>query len=218
MRAVLADDSALFREGVARVLADAGFTIVGSAADAPGLLELVAEHRPAVVVTDIRMPPTCTTEGIEAALQIRRDHPGTGVLLLSAHVDVVHAMRLLQDTPSGVGYLLKDRVSDLATFVADVRSVAEGGTVIDPEVVEGLLGRRQRSGPGELTPRESEVLSLMAQGRSNGAIATELTLSGRTVEANINSIFTKFGLPPDDATNRRVAAVLRYLQGDRVTG
>ncbi|MCB0929839.1 MAG: response regulator transcription factor [Mycobacterium sp.] len=218
MRAVLADDSALFREGVARVLADAGFTIVGSAADAPGLLELVAEHRPAVVVTDIRMPPTCTTEGIEAALQIRRDHPGTGVLLLSAHVDVVHAMRLLQDTPSGVGYLLKDRVSDLATFVADVRSVAEGGTVIDPEVVEGLLGRRQRSGPGKLTPRESEVLSRMAQGRSNGAIATELTLSGRTVEANINSIFTKFGLPPDDATNRRVAAVLRYLQGDRVTG
>jgi len=169
-------------------------------------------------VTDIRMPPTCTTEGIEAALQIRRDHPGTGVLLLSAHVDVVHAMRLLQDTPSGVGYLLKDRVSDLATFVADVRSVAEGGTVIDPEVVEGLLGRRQRSGPGKLTPRESEVLSRMAQGRSNGAIATELTLSGRTVEANINSIFTKFGLPPDDATNRRVAAVLRYLQGDRVTG
>jgi DNA-binding NarL/FixJ family response regulator len=218
MRAVLADDSALFREGVARVLADAGFTIVGSAADAPGLLELVAEHRPAVVVTDIRMPPTCTTEGIEAALQIRRDHPGTGVLVLSAHVDVVHAMRLLQDTPSGVGYLLKDRVSDLATFVADVRSVAEGGTVIDPEVVEGLLGRRQRSGPGELTPRESEVLSLMAQGRSNGAIATELTLSARTVEANINSIFTKFGLPPDDATNRRVAAVLRYLQGDRVAG
>ena len=213
----IVDDDDAVRDSLAILLESAGLTIEAFPSADPALAR-AREKTPDCLVTDIRMPPTCTTEGIEAALQIRRDHPGTGVLLLSAHVDVVHAMRLLQDTPSGVGYLLKDRVSDLATFVADVRSVAEGGTVIDPEVVEGLLGRRQRSGPGKLTPRESEVLSRMAQGRSNGAIATELTLSGRTVEANINSIFTKFGLPPDDATNRRVAAVLRYLQGDRVTG
>lgn len=146
MRAVLADDSALFREGVARVLADAGLTIVGSAADAPALLELVAEHRPEVVVTDIGDAADVHHRGHRGRAADPPGPPGHRCALLSAHVDVVHAMRLLQDTPSGVGYLLKDRVSDLATFVADVRSVAEGGTVIDPEVVEGLLGRRQRSG------------------------------------------------------------------------
>lgn len=213
MRAVLADDSALFREGTAMVLADAGFTIVGTAANGTDLIGLVGEHRPDVAVVDIRMPPTGTTEGIEAGLTIRRDYPDTGVVLLSAHVDVFHAIRLIEDSPMGVGYLLKDRVSDIGTFVADVRSVAKGGTVIDPEVVDGLLEQRRRGGfgLGELTRREADVLGLMARGQSNTAIAGELLVSPRTVEANINNIFTKLGLPPDDATNRRVAAVLHYL-------
>lgn len=217
MRAVLADDSALFREGTAMVLADAGFTIEGTASNAADLIELVDQYRPDVAVIDIRMPPTGTTEGIDAALQIRESHPDTGVLLLSAHVVAGHAVRLVEGSLTGVGYLLKDRVSDLGTFVADVMTVASGGTVIDPEIVDDLLGQPRHIGPGpvDLTPRETDVLALMAQGKSNAAIAEQLSLSARTVEANINSIFTKLDLPPDDATNRRVAAVLQYLQGSR---
>ncbi|MCV7193375.1 response regulator transcription factor [Mycolicibacterium brumae] len=210
MRAVLADDSALFREGAAMVLAGGGFDVVGTAADAEDLIALVDAESPDVVVTDIRMPPTHTIEGIEAGLRIRREHPGVGVVLLSAHIDTFHAMRLVDGSPSGVGYLLKDRVGDLRAFVADVRTVAAGGTVIDPEVVDGLMAQR-RGGP-DLTPREVDVLELMARGRSNAAIAAELVLSARTVEANINSIFGKLGLSADDGTNRRVAAVLRYLR------
>ena len=212
MRVVLADDSALFRAGTAMVLSEGGFDVVGTASDGTELMALVAAHRPDVAVIDIRMPPTCTTEGIDAALEIQRDFPDTGIVLLSTHVEVVHAVRLVKKSAARVGYLLKDRVSDLKAFVADVETVAAGGTVIDPELIDGLLDRQQRAG-GDLTPRESEVLGLMAQGKSNAAIATELCLSSRTVEANINNIFTKFDLTPDDSRNRRVAAVLQHLQG-----
>ena len=211
-RVVVADDAALLREGIALVLSRAGFDVVGTASNAVDLLKLVSGHRPDLAVVDIRMPPTRTTEGIEASEKIRRDFPGTAVVLLSGHVDFLHALRLIREKPRGVGYLLKDRVSDTAAFIDDLKTVAEGGTAIDPDLVDSLMSRRRYKGQfAELTPKETAVLEFMAQGRSNAAIAKAMVVSPRTVEVHINNVFTKLGLEADNDQNRRVAAVLEYL-------
>ncbi len=213
-RVVLADDSVLFREGVARVLSDHGFEVAGQAGDAEELLALVDATEPEVVVTDIRMPPSHSNEGLVAAQRIRAEHPDVGVLVLSQYVETTHAIRLLQDSPERVGYLLKDRVSDIADFVDAVRRIARGGSAIDPEVVAQLLGRgSEREALANLTDREREILELMAEGRSNQAIGERLFLSPKTVETHVGSIFSKLGLhqTPDD--HRRVRAVVMYLRG-----
>ncbi len=212
-RVVLADDSMLFREGVARVLTENGFLLIGQAGDAEELLEVVARELPDVVVTDIRMPPTYSTEGLEAARRIRAEHPGVGVLVLSQYVETRYAIRLLQESPGRVGYLLKDRVSDIGEFVEAVRRIARGGSAIDPEVVAHLLRRRgEDSAVGNLTGREREILALMAEGRSNQAICERLFLSPKTVETHVGTIFSKFGLLPGTEDHRRVLAVLMYLR------
>ena len=214
LRIVLADDSVLLREGVARLLEDAGMEVAAQSGTADQLLRSVVMHRPDVAVVDIRMPPSHTDEGIRAAEQIRERHPQTGVLLLSQVIEAQRVMTLFQESPEGFGYLLKDRVLELDDFVDAVRRVARGGTAIDPEVVSALIGRRtQPSALDELTPREREVLSLMAEGRSNQAVCRKLFLSPKTVESHVSSIFTKLGLrqAPDD--HRRVLAVLAFLQG-----
>jgi len=212
MRVVIAEDSALLRAGLVRLLEDAGFEVVGQAADAEDLLRKVRAHRPDVAITDIRMPPTNTDEGLRAARDIRGELPDISVLVLSQYVDEAYAMELLGESAEGVGYLLKDRISDVDEFTAAVRRVAQGGSALDPEVVAHLLGRRRREDPLDaLTDREREVLGLMAEGRSNRAIAEQLVVSDRAVEKHVTSIFGKLGLPASGEDHRRVLAVLTYL-------
>jgi DNA-binding NarL/FixJ family response regulator/class 3 adenylate cyclase len=211
---VLADDTVLLREGVARLLSDAGFDVVAQSANAEDLLRHVAMHKPAVAVVDIRMPPTHTDEGLRAAREIRERFPNTGVLVLSQYVEAGYAMDLLSENTEGVGYLLKDRVSDIEDFAAAVRRVSEGGSALDPAVVSELVGRRRRDDPlDELTPREREVLELMAEGRSNQAIADRLFVTLRAVEKHVTSIFSKLDLPASTDDHRRVLAVLLFLRG-----
>jgi DNA-binding NarL/FixJ family response regulator len=213
MRVVLGEDSVLLREGIARLLEDCGFEVVGRAGDADELLRKVRAHKPDVAIVDIRMPPTHTDEGLRAARAIRSERPSTGVLVLSAYVEEEYALDLLSESAAGVGYLLKDRVADIERFVDAIRRVAEGGSALDPEVVSQMLGRRRATDPlRELTPREREVLGLMAEGRSNHAIAAELTVSERAVEKHVTSIFGKLDLPASADDHRRVLAVLAYLK------
>ena len=201
----------LLREGVARLLSDAGIEVVGQAADAAELLRKTRAHLPDVVITDIRMPPTQTDEGLEAARAIRDEFPAIGVLVLSQYVDEAYVLRLLGDNAEGVGYLLKDRVYDLARFIDAVGRVADGGSVLDPEVVAHMLGHRKLDDPlDDLSPREREVLALMAQGATNRSIATELVVSERAVEKHVTNIFSKLRLGPADG-HRRVLAVLAHL-------
>jgi DNA-binding NarL/FixJ family response regulator len=212
IRVVLADDSVLFREGLARLLADHGFVVAAQAGDADELHAAVHRQTPDVVVTDIRMPPTNTNEGLLAAERIRAEHPGVGVLVLSQYVETRQAVNLLQSAPQRVGYLLKDRVSDITEFTEAVRRIARGGSVIDPEVVAHLLRRRTDGALAGLTGREHDILALMAQGRSNRAIGHRLFLSPKTVETHIGAIFTKLGLLPAADDHRRVLAVVTYLK------
>jgi DNA-binding NarL/FixJ family response regulator len=213
IRIALADDAVLLRESLAAALAAAGFDVIGQAGDVPGLIRIVEHERPDVVVVDVRMPPSHTTEGLEAAREIRRSHPGTAILVLSQYVETRYAVDLLRDDPSGVGYLLKDRVTRVADLADAVRRVAAGGSVIDPEVVARLLGRPRSHSPlDELTPREREILGLMAEGRSNQAIADRLVLEVKTVEGHVRAIFGKLGLEPAAEDHRRVLAVLAYLR------
>ena len=213
MRVVIAEDSVLLREGLARLLDEAGFEVVEAVADAEQLLRSVAEQTPDVVVADVRMPPTHTDEGLRAALVIRQRWPRTAVLVLSQYVEERYATELLAGDTRGVGYLLKDRVADVGEFLAAVRRVGDGGAAIDPEVVAQLLGRRRRTDPlASLSPRELDVLSLMAEGRSNAAIAERLVVTEGAVEKHISSIFGKLGLPAAPSDHRRVLAVLTYLR------
>jgi DNA-binding NarL/FixJ family response regulator len=215
VRVVLADDSALLRESLARALTDAGFEMVGQAGDARHLLEAVDEGAPDVAVVDIRMPPTHTDEGIEAAHVIRERHPKVGVLLLSQHLQTAYAIKLLSAGTEGVGYLLKDRVSRLEELEEAIRRVGAGETVVDPEIVARLVGRRRDRDPlDELTERERAVLALMAEGRSNRGISEQFVVSERTVESHVASIFTKLDLAVAGDDHRRVLAVLRYLRAD----
>jgi DNA-binding NarL/FixJ family response regulator/class 3 adenylate cyclase len=214
MRVVLADDSVLLREGIARLLEDAGFEVVAQSGTADDLLRHVGMHKPDVALVDIRMPPTQTDEGLRAAKQIRERWPDTGVLVLSQYVEPTYAMELLGENAEGVGYLLKDRVSDVDEFAAAVRRVGEGGSALDPAVVSQLVGRRRRDDPLEdLTPREREVLELMAEGRSNQAIAERMVITLRAVEKHVTSIFSKLRLSATSEDHRRVLAVLTYLRG-----
>lgn len=213
MRVVIADDSVLLREGVARLLEEAGFEVVGQAGDAHELMRKVAIHRPDVAIVDVRMPPTQTDEGLVAAREIRERFPGVGVLVLSQYVEEAYAAELVEHGAAGCGYLLKDRVSDLAGFGDAVRRVGQGGSALDPEVVAMLIGRRRDDDPlGALTPREGEVLGLMAEGRSNQGIAETLVVTERAVEKHVTNIFGKLGLPTAPADHRRVLAVLVYLR------
>jgi DNA-binding NarL/FixJ family response regulator len=212
---VLADDAVLFREGMARILAEAGFEVVAQVGDGAELVELVRRDPPDVAVIDLRMPPGYSAEGIDAAAEIRTAVPAVGLMLLSQYVEVHHALRLMTEFDGGVGYLLKDRVSDLTTFGIDVRRVARGEVVIDPELITRLVGRRRQRDPlAELTDRERQVLGLMAQGLSNTALADEMHLSLKTIEGHVNSIFTKLDLAPGARDHRRVLAVLRFLRQD----
>ena len=214
LRVVVADDSVLLREGIVRLLEDAGMEVVAQSGTADGLLRSVVAHRPDVAVVDIRMPPTHTDEGIRAAEQIRQRHPETAVLLLSQVIEAQRVMVLFQERPEGFGYLLKDRVLELDDFVEAVRRVARGGTAIDPEVVSALMGRRtEPSALDDQTPREREVLGLMAEGRSNQAICRKLFVSPKTVESHVNSIFIKLRLLAEPDDHRRVLAVLAFLRG-----
>jgi DNA-binding NarL/FixJ family response regulator len=210
MRIVIAEDSVLLREGLSRLLVDAGHHVVAATADAETFLRAVDAQRPDVVVVDVRMPPTFTDEGLRAALVVRQQWPAVGVLVLSQYVEERYATELLTDRGGGVGYLLKDRVADVGDFIDALRRVGEGGSVLDPEVVAQLLAR-SRNPLATLTPREREVLGLMAEGRSNAAIAAALSIGTAAVEKYINSIFGKLSLPPADSDHRRVLAVLRYL-------
>jgi DNA-binding NarL/FixJ family response regulator len=213
MRVVVADDSVLLREGVVRLLEENGFEVVGQAGDAEDLIRKVKAHKPDVAVVDIRMPPTNTDDGLRAALEIRAELPDTGVLVLSQYVEEGYALDLVGESAGGVGYLLKDRVADVDRFVDSVRRVADGGSALDPEVVSQLVGRARRDDPlGELTPREREVLELMAEGRSNNAIAEHLVVTERAVEKHVTSIFVKLGLAPAPEDHRRVLAVLAFLR------
>jgi DNA-binding NarL/FixJ family response regulator/class 3 adenylate cyclase len=210
---VLADDTVLLREGVARLLGESGFDVVAQSGNAEDLLRHVAMHKPQVAIVDIRMPPTHTDEGLRAAREIRERFPGTGVLVLSQYVESGYALDLLSESAEGVGYLLKDRVADLEQFASAVRRVAEGGSALDPAVVSELVGRRREDDPlDELTPREREVLELMAEGRSNQAIADRLYVTLRAVEKHVTSIFSKLDLPASTDDHRRVLAVLLYLR------
>ena len=213
MRVIVADDSVLLREGVTRVLERAGFEVVGHAADQEELMRKTRAHKPDVAIIDIRMPPTNTNEGLQAARAIREEMPGTRVVVLSAYLEETYALELLGEDPAGVGYLLKDRVSDGQSFAQAVRRVAEGGSALDPEVVSQMLVRRRVHDPfEELTSRELEVLRLIAEGRSNQAIADALVISGRAVEKHVTSIFSKLNLPPARENHRRVLAVLAFLR------
>ncbi len=211
---MLADDALLLREGLARILAESGFEVVGQAGDGHELVDLVRRDPPDVAVIDLRMPPDFAGEGLDAATRIRAIAPGVGLLLLSQHMEVHHALRLMTDFDGGVGYLLKDRVSDLSAFATDVRRIARGDVVLDSELVSLLFSRRRHQDPlDRLTEREREVLNLMAQGLTNAALAEELHLSTKTVEGHIRNIFTKLDLGADDRSHRRVLAVLQFLRG-----
>jgi DNA-binding NarL/FixJ family response regulator len=214
MRVVVADDTMLLREGVARLLEEAGFEVVGQASTAEGVVEQVSEHAPAVAIVDLRMPPTFTDEGLQAAMKIRAGHPGVGVLVLSNHADVGLAMKLLDSGAEGIGYMLKDRVADLEDFADAIRRVAAGGSALDPTIVSQLLGKRRAEGPlDELSPREREVVELMAEGRSNQGIAERLEISERAVQKHVTNIFDKLGVPASTEDHRRVLAVLTFLRG-----
>ena len=213
IRIVLADDAVLLREALAAALEASGFRVVGQAEDVPGLLALVAGERPDVAIVDVRMPPTHTTEGLEAARQIRQTRPEVAILVLSQYIETRYAIDLIREDPAGIGYLLKERVTRLDDLADAVRRVAAGGSVIDPEVVARLLGRPRSHSPlDELTPREREVLSLMAEGRSNQAVAEKLVITLRAVEKHVTSIFSKLRLSATSEDHRRVLAVLTYLQ------
>ncbi|MFE9788273.1 LuxR C-terminal-related transcriptional regulator [Nocardia salmonicida] len=210
LRVVIAEDSAILRDGLAGLLTERGHEVVAMVGDATSLSEIVETHRPDVAVVDVRMPPTFTDEGLLAAIELRRKHPGTGVLVFSQWIETRYATELLAAGASGVGYLLKDRVADVGDFVDALHRVATGGTALDPEVVSQLMGAsRQQDSLARLTPREREVLELMAQGLTNNAIAASLTVTERAVEKHIGNIFTKLDLPPSDTRHRRVLAVLR---------
>jgi DNA-binding NarL/FixJ family response regulator len=212
VRVVVADDSTLLREGLVRLLGEAGLEVVGQAGDGEELLRKVRAHKPDVAVVDVRMPPTHTDEGLRAAREIRAELPQVSVLVLSQHVEVAYARELLAESAEGLGYLLKDRVADVDALTDAVRRVGEGGSALDPEVVSQMLGRRRHDDPLEqLTPREREVLGLMAEGRSNGAIAAELVVTERAVEKHVTGIFSKLDLGASSEDHRRVLAVLRFL-------
>ena len=214
MRVVIADDSALIREGLARLLIEAGFDVVAKAGDVPELVAAVHEHHPDIAVIDIRMPPTFTHEGAQAAVQLRAERPDLAVLLLSQSLERRFATQLAQEHAQGFGYLLKDRVLDVAQLVAALETIAAGGTVLDPDVVSHLLGRRSASTHlARLTPRERDVLTLLAEGRSNNAISRSLNVHERTIDTHISSIFTKLDLIPTEDDHRRVLAVLTWLRG-----
>jgi DNA-binding NarL/FixJ family response regulator len=213
VRVVVGEDSVLVREGIVRVLGQAGFEVVAQAGDAAELMRKVSAHRPDVAVVDIRMPPTETDDGLRAAIEIRRRQPQTGVVVLSQYLEEGYALDLVGDRPEGTGYLLKDRVGDVERFADSVRRVGEGGSALDPEVVAQMLGRRRRDDSlAGLTEREREVLALMAEGRSNQAIAEKLVVTERAVEKHVTSIFGKLGLMPAAADHRRVLAVLAFLR------
>ena len=213
MRVVIADDNLLVRRGVAGLLDDAGLDIAGEAATADELLAAVDEHRPDIAIVDVRMPPTLTDEGLAAAQEIRRRHPAMGIVILSEHVEVGVATRVLAESPERLGYLLKQRVTNTADFVGTLRRVAAGGSALDPEVVAGLLTARRDHGPLQaLTPREREVLQLVAEGLSNQAIADRLEITLRSTEKYVSSIFAKLGHPDTGSEHRRVLAVLQYLR------
>jgi DNA-binding NarL/FixJ family response regulator len=212
VRVVIAEDLALLRDGLTRLLRDNGFDVVGAVPDSDGLLHAVKLEEPDIAIVDIRLPPTFRDEGVRAALELRRVAPKTAILVVSQYVELTYAAELLSDGRGGVGYLLKDRIMDVADFIDAVRRVAEGGTALDPEVVAQLFSRR-RQGPIErLTPREREVLGLMAEGRSNSGIAEALTLTVGAVEKHVANILMKLRLPPSETDHRRVLAVLAYLQ------
>jgi DNA-binding NarL/FixJ family response regulator len=212
MRIVIAEDAAVIRAGLAEVLADRGHEVVAAVGDADALQAAVTVHEPDAAVVDVRMPPGYTDEGLRAAIAISRDHPAVGILVFSQYVETQYAADLLAARSGGVGYLLKDRVANVAEFTDAIARVAAGGTALDPEVVSGLLNAsRQASALGALTAREHDVLALMAEGRSNSAIAGRLAISERAVEKHISNIFSKLGLPPSDSDHRRVLAVLAYL-------
>jgi DNA-binding NarL/FixJ family response regulator len=212
VRVVIAEDLAILREGLAQLLADRGHEVCAAVGDGQALLDAVDEHRPDVAVADVRMPPDFTDEGLRAAISLRSSHPGTAVLVFSQYVETRYAARLLAGNPAGVGYLLKDRVADVEEFTGALERVAAGGTALDPEVVRLLMrAGTQAAGITALTPREREVLALMAEGRSNAGIAAGMVVSPGAVEKHVASIFGKLGLPVADSDNRRVLAVLRYL-------
>jgi DNA-binding NarL/FixJ family response regulator len=213
VRAVIADDSILLREGVARVLTDAGIEVAASVGDADALRRVVATEKPDVAIVDVRMPPTQTDEGSRAAEAIRERHPEVGILMLSQVVEAHTALRLFGERPEGFGYLLKDRVLEIDDFVEAVKRVARGGTAMDPQVVSQLVGKKRKDDPiDELSPREREVMELMAEGRSNAGICAKLFLSSKTVETHVSSIFNKLRLAPAPDDHRRVLAVLAYLR------
>jgi DNA-binding NarL/FixJ family response regulator len=213
VRAVIADDNLLVRRGIVGLLGDRGVEIAAEASDGDELLVLVDEHKPDVAIVDIRMPPTHTDEGLRAALEIRRRHPRTGIVIVSEHVEVGVATQALAGSPEGLGYLLKQRVTDIGEFVGTLRRVVAGGSALDPQVVSGLLGARRDDGPLQaLTPREREVLQLAAEGLSNQAIAERMVITLRSAEKYVSSIFTKLGLPDTGSEHRRVLAVLEYLR------
>jgi DNA-binding NarL/FixJ family response regulator len=212
VRIVIAEDSVVLREGLTRLLADAGHDIVAAVPDATGLLTAVDEHQPEIAVVDVRMPPTHTDEGLRAAVQIRRDHPDVAVLVFSQYVEERYASELLAGSTKKIGYLLKDRVADVRDFLDAVARVADGGTVLDPEVISQIFSRSKRRAALEaLTPREREVLEAMAEGYSNSAIASRMVVSEGAVEKHVSNIFAKLGLPPSEGEHRRVLAVLTYL-------
>jgi DNA-binding NarL/FixJ family response regulator len=213
LRIVIAEDAAIMRDGLTQTLARRGHEVVAAVADAESLLQAVEEHRPDVAIIDVRMPPTHTDEGLRAARSIHAGHPGVGVLVFSQYVETRAAAELFATAPAGVGYLLKDRVADVSDFIDAIAQVARGGTVLDPEVVRQLLTAGRRADTlAALTPREREVLSLIAQGRTNAAIAGTLFISGKVVEKHVANIFDKLGLAPSDNDNRRVIAALKYLE------
>jgi DNA-binding NarL/FixJ family response regulator len=212
MRIVIAEDAAVIRAGLTEILTDRGYEVAAAVGDAEALKAAVAEHEPDVAIVDVRMPPDYTDEGLRAAITIRRDHPGTAILVFSQYIETRYAADLLSMRSGGVGYLLKDRVAKVSEFTDAIARVAAGGTAFDPEVVAGMLSAtRHTTSLAALTAREREVLTLMAEGRSNGAIAAGLVVTDRAVEKHISNIFTKLGLPPSDSDHRRVLAVLAYL-------
>jgi DNA-binding NarL/FixJ family response regulator len=218
LRLVVADDSVLFREGMVRVLEELDFDVVAQAGDADELMQQVQEHAPDVAIVDIRMPPTRTEEGIRAAREIGERHPGIGVLVLSHYLDSEYALRLLRSGDPGRGYLVKDRIADLESFGEAIRQVAQGGSVVDPQVVAPLVGGRMPAALGQLTEREIEILGLMAEGRSNAGICERLVLSPRTIESHVRVIMRKLGLDQAEDNHRRVLAVLAYLRAISVQG